>query len=181
MEVECIQLRSRVTSLESELADLTQRFTVLGQTSDEERTIVEASRTEASRKVNDLALRLLEARSFIHFTLSLEYGPTDEPQLAFRCLQAEVAKKEEVLRVATVEVVTLQTLLNTERQGWTSSPSMERELVRLQHSYGQLREIARVLGFDAAGVLRTHSSDDLILLTNFGRLCRLVSNRLSHV
>ena len=29
-EVECIQLRSRVTSLESELADLTQRFTVLG-------------------------------------------------------------------------------------------------------------------------------------------------------
>jgi len=72
-------LRSRVTSLESELADLTQRFTVLGQTSDEERAIVEPSHTEASRKVNDLALRLLEARSFIHFTLSLEYGLTDEP------------------------------------------------------------------------------------------------------
>jgi len=29
-EAECTQLRSRVTSLESELADLTQRFTILG-------------------------------------------------------------------------------------------------------------------------------------------------------
>ena len=29
-EAECIQLRSRVASLESELANLTQRFTVLG-------------------------------------------------------------------------------------------------------------------------------------------------------
>ena len=41
---------------------------------------------------------------------------------------------------------------------------MERELVRLQHSHGQLREISRVLGFDVAGLLHTHSSDGLILL-----------------
>ena len=78
-EEECVQLRSRVTSLESELADLTQRFTVLGQMSEEERAIVEASRIEASSRVDDLALRLLEAKSFIHSTLSLEYGSIDEP------------------------------------------------------------------------------------------------------
>ena len=38
-KVECTQLRSQVTSLKSELADLTQRFTILGQMKDEERTI----------------------------------------------------------------------------------------------------------------------------------------------
>ena len=38
---------------------------------------------------------------------------------------------------------------------------MERELVRLQHSYGRLREIARDLGFDVVELLCTHSSDDL--------------------
>ena len=72
-------MRSRVTSLESKLVDLTQRFTVLGQSRDEERAIVEASHAEASSKADDLALKLLEARFFIHSTLSLEYGPTDEP------------------------------------------------------------------------------------------------------
>ena len=51
--------------------------------------------------------------------------------MAFRHLQAEVVEKEEVLRVATTEVGTLQTLLDIERQGFTSSPSMERVLVRL--------------------------------------------------
>ena len=40
---------------------------------------MEASRAKASSKVGDLAPRLLEARSFIHSTLSLEYRPTDEP------------------------------------------------------------------------------------------------------
>ena len=65
--------------MESELADLTQRFTILGQTRDEEWTIMEARRAEASNKADDLALRLLKARSFIHSTLSLEYGPTNEP------------------------------------------------------------------------------------------------------
>ena len=37
MEAECVQLRSRVTSLESELADITQRFTILSQTKDNKR------------------------------------------------------------------------------------------------------------------------------------------------
>ena len=72
-------MRSRVTSLESKLVDLTKRFTVLGQSRDEERAIVEASHAEASNKADDLALKLLEARFFIHSTLSLEYGPADEP------------------------------------------------------------------------------------------------------
>ena len=50
---------------------------------------MEASRVKVSSKADDLALRLLEVRSFIHSTLSLEYGPTDEPsepQFAFHCL-----------------------------------------------------------------------------------------------
>jgi len=79
---------------------------------------VEASRTEASSRADDLALRLLEARSFIHSTLSLEYGPIDEPsepQLAFHRLQAKVAKKEKALRVAIAKVGTLQALLDTKR------------------------------------------------------------------
>ena len=104
--------------MESELADITQRFSVLGQASDEERSIVEASCAEVSSRSDDLALRLLESRSFIHSTLSLEYGPTNEPsepQLAFRCFQAKVAEKEEALRVATIEVETLKALLDTER------------------------------------------------------------------
>ena len=114
IEAEYTQLRSRVTSLESELTDHTQRFTILGQTRDEERAIVEASRAEASNKADDLALQLLEAKSFIHSILSLEYGLADEPsepQLAFCRLQAKVVEKEEALRVATVEVGTLQALL----------------------------------------------------------------------
>jgi len=75
---------------------------------------VEASHDEASSRAVDLALRLMEARSFIHSTLSLEYGPADEPsepQLAFRHLQVEVAKKNEALRVATVEVGTCRLCL----------------------------------------------------------------------
>ena len=40
---------------------------------------MEASRAKVSSKVDDLALRLFEAMSFIHSTLSLEYGPTDKP------------------------------------------------------------------------------------------------------
>ena len=61
------------------MADLTQRFIVLGQISDEEKAIVEASCAKVSSKADDLTLRLLDARSFIHSTLSLEYGPTDKP------------------------------------------------------------------------------------------------------
>jgi len=51
--------------------------------------------------------------------------------LAFRRLKAELAEKEEALRVATTEVSTLQALLETERQGYTSDSMMERELVHL--------------------------------------------------
>lgn len=42
-----------------------------------------------SSRADDLAMRLVQATSYIHFALSLEYGPTDEPnvlQLAFRHL-----------------------------------------------------------------------------------------------
>ena len=46
---------------------------------DAERAIIEASRDKASSRAIDLALRLLEATSFIHSTLSLEYGLIDEP------------------------------------------------------------------------------------------------------
>ena len=156
----------------------------MGQRSDEERAIVEASRTKVSNKADDLALRLLEARSFIHPILSLEYGPTDEhsePQLAFHHFQAKVVEKEEALRVATAEVGTLQALLVIKRQGSTSSPNMERDLVQLRHSYGRLREIARDLGFDVVGLLRTHSSDDPILHTGFGVLHRPMADHLGYV
>ena len=61
------------------MANLTQRFIVLGQISDEEKAIVEASNAKVSSKADDLTLRLLDARSFIHSTLSLEYGPADKP------------------------------------------------------------------------------------------------------
>ena len=115
---------------------------------------MEANRTKTSIRVDDLALRLLEARSFVHSTLSLDYGPIDEPsepQLAFHHLQVEVAETVEALRIATAEVSTLQALLDIERWGCTSSPSIERELVHLQHSYGRLRKIARDQGFDVVG------------------------------
>ena len=48
--------------------------------------MIEASCAEASRRVDDLAMRLLQARSYIHSTLSLEYelaNEPSEPQLAF--------------------------------------------------------------------------------------------------
>ena len=75
--------------MEGELADLTQRITVFGQTSEEKRAIVEANHDEARNRTADLALRLLKARSFIHSTLSLEYRLADEPsepKLAFHRL-----------------------------------------------------------------------------------------------
>ena len=95
---------------------------------------MEASHAESSSRADDLSLRLLETRSFIHSTLSLEYGLVDkprEPQSVFRCLQTEVAVKKEELRVATVEVGILQAILDTERQSSTSSPTLKRELVWL--------------------------------------------------
>ena len=93
---------------------------------------MEVSRDEASSRATNFALRLLEARSFIHSTLSLEYKLADEPSepwFIFCCLQVEVAEKEEAMKAAIAEVGTLQALLNTKRQDCTLSPSMERELV----------------------------------------------------
>ena len=85
------------------------------------------------------------------------------------------------MRVATVEISILQVLLDTERQSCTSNANLENELVCLQHSYSKLSDIARDLGFDAAGLLRTQSSDDPIYITSFGVLCRVMSNCLGHV
>ena len=85
------------------------------------------------------------------------------------------------MRVATVEISILQVLLDTKRQSCTSNANLEKELVCLQHLYSNLSDIARDLGFDAAGLLRTQSSDDPIYITSFGVLCRVMSNCLSHV
>lgn len=123
-------------------------FTVLGQTKDEVKATVEASHAKESSRVDDLVIRLVPAKSYIHFTLSLKYGPTNEPsepQFAFRHLLARVAEKEESLRVAIVEISTLQVILDIERQGCTLSPNPKWELVRLQNWYGKLSEIAKDL------------------------------------
>ena len=134
-EAKCVQLRSQVAGLEDELVDLTQRFVALDHTLDEERVVLEASRAEASSRANGLALELVHARAYIHSTLSIEYGRDgnnpSKPQLAFHCLQTELAEREEVLRVTTTEVDTLWALLETERQGSTSDFAMERGLVCL--------------------------------------------------
>ena len=85
-----------------------------------------------SSRADNLAMRLLQARCYIHYTLCLEYRSANEPsepQLAFPRLQVKVAEKEEHL--TTAEISTLQVLLGSERQGCTSSPSIERELVCL--------------------------------------------------
>jgi len=97
-----------------------------------------------------------------------------KPQRAFRHLQDELAEREEALRVATTEVGTLQALLETERQSSTSNPTMEKELVHLRHLHDRLREVAKDLRFDAAGLLHTHTQDDPILLIGFGRLCQFL-------
>ena len=185
IEAECAQLRSQVTGLEDELTTLTQRFAILDHTQDEERVALEAGRAAASSQANDLALELLQARSYIHFTLDIEYrrerNKPSEPQRAFHRLQTELAEREEALRVTTAEVGTLQALLEIERQSSTSNPTMERELVRLQHSHDRLREVAKNPGFNAAGLLHTHAQDNSILHTCFGRLCQAMSDRLGHV
>ena len=59
--------------MEDELATLTQRFATLDHTWDEERATLEAGRVAASSKADDLALELLQARSYIHSALSMEY------------------------------------------------------------------------------------------------------------
>lgn len=97
---------------------------------------MEASRAKASGKADDLVMRLVQATSYIHSALSLEYGLADElsePQLAFRHLQTEVAENEEALRVANAEISILQVLLDIESERCTLTPSLKRELVHLRH------------------------------------------------
>ena len=134
-EVEYVQLRSQVVGLEDELTNLTQRVATLDNTWDEERVALQAGKAETSSKADGLAMELVQAKAYIHSTLSIEYGQDgDEPsemQLAFRCLQTKLAEREEALRVATTEVGTLRALLETGRQGSTSNSTIEKELVHL--------------------------------------------------
>ena len=60
--------------MEDELAGLTQRFTALDHTWDEERAALEVGRVAASSRADNLALELLQAKSYIYSTLSMEYG-----------------------------------------------------------------------------------------------------------
>ena len=110
-EVECVQLKSRVTGLEDELATLTRRFAAQDHTWDEERAALKAERAETSSRADDLALELVQAKSYIHSTLSMEYRREgEEPskmQPAFCCFQTELAEREEALKVAIAEVGTL--------------------------------------------------------------------------
>ena len=46
----------------------------MDNTWEEERAALEAGRAEASSKADDLAMELLQAKSYIHSTLSMEYG-----------------------------------------------------------------------------------------------------------
>ena len=66
--------------LEDELETLTQRFATLDHTWDKERATLEAGRVWASSRADGFALELVQARSYIHSTLSIEYGREgDEP------------------------------------------------------------------------------------------------------
>ena len=80
---------------------------------------MEARRVEACSRADGLVLELVQARSYIHSTLGMEYEQEDdepsEPQLDFYHLQTELVKREKALRVAIVEVGTLQALLETKR------------------------------------------------------------------
>ena len=77
--------------------------------------------------------------------------------MSFCHLQTKLEEREEALRIAIIEVGTLQALLETERLGFTFDSMMERQPVLLWHSHDRLRDIARDLGFDVAGLLRTHA------------------------
>ena len=59
---------------------LTQRFAALDHTEGEERATLEAGKAAASSRADDLALELLQARSYIYSALSMEYRREgDEP------------------------------------------------------------------------------------------------------
>lgn len=90
---------------------LTRIFATLDHSWDEERAALEVSKATASSRADDLALELLQARSYIHSTLSMKYkregDEPSEPQQSFRRLHTELAKREEALRITTVKVGTL--------------------------------------------------------------------------
>lgn len=66
--------------MEDKLPALTRRFTTLDYTWDEERATLEAGKAEACSRANGLVLELVQARSYIHSTLSMKYGREgDEP------------------------------------------------------------------------------------------------------
>lgn len=73
-ETEHVQLRSRVTGLEGELEALTRKFAASDHSWDEERVALEAGRAEASSKANGLALESVQAKAYIHSSLSMEQG-----------------------------------------------------------------------------------------------------------
>ena len=78
--MECVQLRSWVAGFEDDLVALTRRFALFNHTWDEERAALEAGRAETSSRVDGLALELVQAKAYIHSTLSMEYGREgDEP------------------------------------------------------------------------------------------------------
>ena len=54
--------------------DLTQRICALDHTWEEERAALEVGRAEASSRVDGLALEIVQAKAYIHSTLSMEYG-----------------------------------------------------------------------------------------------------------
>lgn len=100
------------------------------------------------------------------------------PKWAFCHLQTELAEREEALRVATIKASTLQALLETDRQSFTSNPTMERELIHLRHSHNRLREVARDLGFDVSGLLHTHARmtrSSSLVLGGYVKPCPFVS------
>lgn len=73
-EEEYAQLRSWVTCLEDVLAALTRIFASLDHTWDEEKVALKVGKAVANSRVDDLALELLQARSYIHSALYMEYG-----------------------------------------------------------------------------------------------------------
>lgn len=101
-----------------------------------------------SLRADDLVGKLVQDTFYIHSYLSVDFRSVDEPsepQLAFLHLQNKLAEKEEVLRVTTAEVGTLQAMLDIEMQSCTLSSGFERVLVHFCHSYTRLNEIDRDL------------------------------------
>ena len=59
---------------------LTQRFAALDHTWDKEKAALKAGKVTTSSRANDLALELLQAKTYIHSALDMEYGrESDEP------------------------------------------------------------------------------------------------------